>query len=295
MGDNVRKGGLLPATCLISQHLPAADPNGPASPNSKRTWQSKLNSDCKLSWCGDSMHSSLVHLTKKQNKQTKNCLTKWVQESRLSSPTGWLISLQELFLQQIVRPFHAGTQASCTLAGGRQNKMMRMRDKSVAFFALFTVMCCIGRGMKVEHYPIYRVAKCPRQHTWNWPTALNHLIVGCTSISRGGHSFIFFSQFDFLYWMLGVRTGQIQCSLLCLWLWGLSPEVETDSSAMKSVKVQRESGKTSQKRGQLIGSLRKSLLSKNVGFLWAHNDVAVSLWEGGISPSAWSDLYFLNL
>lgn len=75
--------------------------------------------------------------------------------------------------------------------------MMRVRDKSVAFFALFTVMCCIGRGMKVEHYPIYRVAKCPRQHTWNWPTALNHLIVGCTSISRGGHSFIFFSQFEF--------------------------------------------------------------------------------------------------
>lgn len=43
--------------------------------------------------------------------------------------------------------------------------------------------------------------------------------------------------------------------------------METDSSAMKSVKVQRESGKTSQKRGQLIGSLRISLMSKNVGFL----------------------------
>ena len=43
--------------------------------------------------------------------------------------------------------------------------------------------------------------------------------------------------------------------------------METDSSAMKSVKVVRESGKASQKRGQLIGSLRISLLSKNVGFL----------------------------
>lgn len=53
--------------------------------------------------------------------------------------------------------------------------------------------------MKVEHYPIYRVAKYPRQQMWNWPTALNHLIVGCTSISRGGHSFffVFFSQFKF--------------------------------------------------------------------------------------------------
>lgn len=108
MGDNVRKGGLLPATCLISQHLPAADPSGRASPNSRRTWQSKLNSDCKLSWCGDSMHSSLVNLTKKTKQTKNNCLAKWVQESRLNSPTSWLIPLQELFLQQIVRPFILG-------------------------------------------------------------------------------------------------------------------------------------------------------------------------------------------
>lgn len=159
-------------------------------------------------------------------------------------------------------------------------------------------MCCIGRGMKVEHYPIYRVAKYPRQQMWNWPTALNHLIVGCTSISRGGHSFffVFFSSLNFLCWMLRVRIGQIQCSLLYLWLWGLSAEVETDSSAIKVSEGSegvRES--FSEKRGQLIGSLRISLLSKNVGFLWDHNDAAVSLWEEIISPSAWSILYFLNL
>lgn len=52
--------------------------------------------------------------------------------------------------------------------------------------------------MKVEHYPGHRVAKCPGQQIWNWPTACCFKPFDCQgATSRCSQNCSFVKSFEF--------------------------------------------------------------------------------------------------